>query len=104
MSTHSDVFNARTSLEGVTGAITYYRLDALRERDTNLDHLPFTVKIILENALRHAGSELVSEKDVLALPGVQFASASTSFSLTSSLKRRARAGELDAGERESVRG
>jgi len=78
MSTHSDVFNARTRLEGVTGATTYYRLDALKERGTNLDHLPFTVKIILENALRHAGSELVSEKDVLALANWTPGSASQS--------------------------
>lgn len=67
MSTHEDVFGARTSLEGVAGAITYYRLGVLRDRGADLDHLPFTVKIILENALRHAGSELVSEKDVMAL-------------------------------------
>ncbi|HEX4714665.1 MAG TPA: aconitase family protein, partial [Ktedonobacteraceae bacterium] len=78
MSTHSDVFHARTRLEGVTGATTYYRLDALKERGTNLDHLPFTVKIILENALRHAGSELVSEKDVLALANWTPGSASQS--------------------------
>jgi aconitate hydratase len=78
MSTHSDVFNARTRLEGVTDATTYYRLDALKERGTNLDHLPFTVKIILENALRHAGSELVSEKDVLALANWTPGSASQS--------------------------
>ena len=67
MSTHEDVFGARTSLEGVAGAITYYRLGVLRERGADLDHLPFTVKVILENALRHAGSDLVSEKDVMAL-------------------------------------
>ena len=67
MPTHDDVFSARTRLEGVTGTITYYRLDVLRERGADLDRLPFTVKILLENALRHAGGELVSEKDVLAL-------------------------------------
>jgi aconitase A len=32
-----------------------------------LDRLPFTVKILLENALRHAGGELVSEEEVLSL-------------------------------------
>jgi aconitase A len=68
MSTHNDVFNARTNLEGVPGSITYYRLSALKKRGVQqLDRLPFTVRILLENALRHAGSELVSEDDVLAL-------------------------------------
>ncbi|GCE19876.1 aconitate hydratase A [Dictyobacter kobayashii] len=32
-----------------------------------LDRLPFTVKIILENLLRHAGGELVTEEDVRSL-------------------------------------
>ncbi|HEY0756594.1 MAG TPA: aconitate hydratase AcnA [Ktedonobacteraceae bacterium] len=67
MSVHDDVFNARTRLQGVSGAITYYRLDVLEERGVKLDHLPFTIRLLLENALRHAGGELVSEADVLAL-------------------------------------
>jgi aconitate hydratase len=68
MSAHNDVFHARTRLEGAAGAITYYRLDALRERGVqDFSRLPFTVRILLENALRHAGSEIVNEDDVLAL-------------------------------------
>ncbi len=68
MSTHNDVFHAKTQLPGANGSITYYRLDALHDRGiTDLSHLPFTIKILLENALRHAGSELVSEQDVLDL-------------------------------------
>jgi aconitase A len=67
MSTHEDVFNARTRLEGVTGSVLYYRLATLQERGADLARLPFTVKIILENALRHADGELVKEEDVLAL-------------------------------------
>jgi len=67
MSTHEDVFSARTRLEGVSGSVLYYRLAALQERGAQLERLPFTVKIILENALRHADGELVKEEDVLAL-------------------------------------
>lgn len=78
MSTHDDVFNARTRLEGVSGAITYYRLGALEERGVNLERLPFTVRILLENALRHAGGELVGEADVLALGNWQPGSAGQS--------------------------
>src|SRR6266851_4634711 len=68
MSTHNDVFGARTTLETTRGTITYYRLDSLARRGVQaLDRLPFTIKILLENVLRHAGSELVNEEDVLSL-------------------------------------
>ena len=65
MTTHTDPFGARSTLQGVSGNITYYRLDALEKRGSvNLARLPFTVKIILENVLRHAGGELVTEDEV----------------------------------------
>src|SRR6266567_1622887 len=68
MSAHNDVFGARTTLETTQGTITYYRLDSLARHGVQaLDRLPFTIKILLENVLRHAGSELVSEEDVLSL-------------------------------------
>ena len=68
MSSYKDVFGARSTLEGVDGAITYYRLDALTKQGVQgLDRLPFTVKILLENLLRHVDGELVTEDDVLAL-------------------------------------
>src|SRR5229473_3552408 len=68
MSAHNDVFGARTTLETTRGTITYYRLDSLARRGVQaLDRLPFTIKILLENVLRHAGSELVNEGDVLSL-------------------------------------
>ncbi len=68
MSTYKDVFGARAALEGLDGTITYYRLDALTKQGVrNLDRSPFTVKILLENLLRHVDGELVTEDDVLAL-------------------------------------
>ena len=68
MSMHNDVFGARSTLEGAHGTITYYRLEALTSKGVQgLEKLPFTVKIILENALRQAGGDLVTEEDVLAL-------------------------------------
>src|SRR5256886_2214158 len=68
MTTQNDVFGARTTLKGVSDNIIYYQLDALAKRGiTGLERLPFTVKIILENLLRHAGGELVTEDDVLSL-------------------------------------
>ncbi len=70
MTTYKDVFGARTILDGTARKIHYYRLAALAERGVQgLERLPFTVKIILENLLRHAGGELVTEEDVLSLAG-----------------------------------
>ena len=66
--TYNDVFGARSSLEGAYGKITYYKLATLAEKGIqNLDRLPFTLRIVLENLLRNVGGELVSEDDVLSL-------------------------------------
>ena len=68
MMTHKDIFGARATLLGVQKKVTYYQLDALTRRGIKgIERLPFTVKIMLENALRQAGSELVGEEDVLSL-------------------------------------
>ncbi|HEV2579422.1 MAG TPA: aconitase family protein, partial [Ktedonobacteraceae bacterium] len=68
MTAQSDVFGARASLRGAYGNVKYYALDALARRGiSGLERLPYTVKIILENALRHAGGELVTEEEVLSL-------------------------------------
>jgi aconitate hydratase len=68
MTANKDLFGARATLQGVSQKITYFHLDALTQRGVKgVDRLPFTVKIILENALRHAGGELVTEDDVLSL-------------------------------------
>ncbi len=70
MATYKDVFGARATLAGAHGTFTYYRLGALAQHGVqDLDRLPFTVKIILENLLRYAGGEVVTGEDVLALAG-----------------------------------
>ena len=68
MTAYKDVFGARATLKGAYGTISYYRLEALAQRGVQeLNRLPFTVRIILENMLRHADGELVTEEDVLSL-------------------------------------
>ena len=64
-----DPFGARSTLSTPFGeTVTYYRLEALEEQDlANLDSLPFTVRILLENTLRHAGGEFVDSDIVKAL-------------------------------------
>src|SRR5437660_4854775 len=65
---YKDVFGARTALKSDYGTVNYYRLSALAQRGVEeLSRLPITVKIVLETLLRHAGGEIVSENDVLAL-------------------------------------
>jgi len=69
MTTPRNTFGARANLTSASGAVGIYRLDALSGQGVALDHLPFTVRILLENALRQHDLEpgLVSERDVLAL-------------------------------------
>ena len=60
-----DRFGARAELPG---GLTYHRLDALAERGVaDVSRLPATVKILLENLLRHSGQPFVTDDDVLAL-------------------------------------
>lgn len=68
MATYKTAFGARTVLESAYGRNVYYRLATLtRYGVRGLERLPFTVKIILENLLRHADGKLLTEEDVLTL-------------------------------------
>jgi aconitate hydratase len=62
-----DRFGARAALGGVDG-VDLYRLDRLAGAGvSDPSRLPVTVKILLENLLRHAGDRHVGEGDVEAL-------------------------------------
>ena len=68
MTAQNDVFGARATLESAKGTTIYYQLETLTRRGVaGLARLPFTVKILLENALRYAGGEHVNEDTVLSL-------------------------------------
>src|SRR5258708_24917228 len=71
MAPDRDPFGARASLTGLPASHAFYRLSALAEHGApSLDQLPFTVRILLENLLRHSATTpgaLVSPEDVLAL-------------------------------------
>src|SRR4051812_7624288 len=64
-----NAFGARASLGA--GLPDLYRLDALSRGavslGVDLGRAPVTLKILLENALRHAGGSVVTEGDVAAL-------------------------------------
>ena len=68
MTSHpTDAANARDTLRVGDRSYEYYRLDAAGVPD--LEHLPYTVKVLLENMLRGAGisPDLVSADDVRTL-------------------------------------
>ncbi len=68
MTTYKDVFGARSTIAGVNDPVAYYRLGALTEQGMQgVDRLPYTVKILLENLLRHVDGELVTVEHVQSL-------------------------------------
>ena len=64
----SDLAGARGRLETADGAVDIYRLEWLADQGVgDLARLPHTVRILLENLLRRAGTRDVSGDDVRAL-------------------------------------
>ena len=64
----SDPLNARATLTAGGQTYAYYRLAALRDHlALPLERLPFTVKVLVENVLRNAGSAPFTKDDVLRL-------------------------------------
>ncbi len=66
--THPNSFGARATLTAGGRTYGYFRLDALRELSGgNLDRLPFSLKVLLENLLRGEDNAFVKRADVEAL-------------------------------------
>src|SRR3989449_5055468 len=70
-----DAWSPRSTLAAGGRTVAYYPLEILRPQlATPLERLPVTVKILLENVLRHVGTAPFSEDDIAALaawrPGV----------------------------------
>jgi aconitate hydratase len=63
-----DTFGARSALRVGDREYTIMRLDAL-EAGFGVSRLPYSVKVLLENLLRHEGSPLVGADDVAAMAG-----------------------------------
>jgi aconitate hydratase len=60
-------FGARTALDAGGKTWTVYALEALAKRGFNLDRLPFSIKVLLENVLRREDGENVTAAHVEAL-------------------------------------
>ena len=64
----NDPFAARTDIALTEGPTSFYRLTRLEELGlVELDRLPFSIRILLENALRHSGGPYVVEDHVRAV-------------------------------------
>ena len=58
-------FGARATLQTPSGEITYYRLSALKEQGlVDVDKLPFSIRILLETALRQADGGVADRSDI----------------------------------------
>src|SRR5512146_3176310 len=68
MAMASDPMGASRTLSTATQTVIYYSLDALAGKSgVDLDRLPYTIKVLLENVLRHCDGKEVTPDDVLAL-------------------------------------
>lgn len=68
MAADSNLYGARATLSGEGGSVTYYRLAALASQGLcDLDRLPFTIKILVENVLRRHDGRIVTEEDIASL-------------------------------------
>jgi aconitate hydratase len=65
----SDPFGALTPIDLSEGATSIYRLSKLEESGvvSSLDRLPVSIRVLLENVLRHAGGGYVGEEHVAAV-------------------------------------
>src|SRR5438045_4440098 len=59
-------FNARDTLEVASNEYEIYRLDALQEK-YDVARLPYSLKVLLENALRLEDGESVTSENVEAI-------------------------------------
>ncbi len=60
-----DFFNARATLDTSHGTYAYYRLDALEKAHlTDLKRLPFSIRVVLEAALRQCNEREITKEDV----------------------------------------
>jgi aconitate hydratase len=65
-------FDSRDTLDLHEGQATIYRLDALAKAGiANLDTLPFSIRVLLENVLRHHGNGVVTDDEVALVGGWQ---------------------------------
>ena len=64
----NDPFGALTTIDLMEGSTSFYSLAKVEASGlVELDRLPFSIRILLENALRHSGGQYVGEDHVRAV-------------------------------------
>ena len=62
-----DILKTREVLTTGSGKYTIYRIDQLDAEGVRVSRLPFSIRILLENALRHMDGKFVTRQDVMNL-------------------------------------
>ena len=62
-------FGSRSTLRVGNREFEIYRLDALEQHGCSVKHLPFSLRILLENLLRREDGKAVKADDIRALAG-----------------------------------
>ncbi len=63
----SDSFKTKTTLSAGGASVSYYAIETLAKEHPEVRTLPFSLKVLLENLLRHEDGRVVKREDVLAL-------------------------------------
>jgi aconitate hydratase len=72
MAVRQDIFGAKATLQLRDGSVTIYRLQRLQELGiADIARLPYSIRVLLENLLRHCDGYIVTEDDVKALANWQ---------------------------------
>src|SRR5215472_19038886 len=61
---HPDSFKSKSTLKSGKTTYTIYHLDALKSTGVDLARLPFSLRILLENLLRHEDGRSVTADDI----------------------------------------
>src|ERR1700742_193409 len=61
---HPDSFQSRSTLTSGSKKFQFFRLKALEEKNIDLSRLPFSLRILLENLLRHEDGKSVTADDI----------------------------------------
>jgi aconitate hydratase len=61
---HPDSFHSASTLTGGSGTVNYFRLKSLESAGISLTRLPFSLRILLENLLRHEDGRTVTADDI----------------------------------------
>ena len=65
---NASAFGAKATLKIRTGSVEFYSLKKLIDQKIgNVERLPLSIKVLLENVLRHCGNGLVGDSDVTGL-------------------------------------